>query len=131
MNSETCEFYVTTWDDPPQTLFGKVFLENGKIRFWAKKEHEDFMKATREQKTFALGCSFDPVKDPEGWFRSLRFQYSGGMVRAQIVKTRGRKKERWFRIWGKGHEARKRRVAGCGHGGRRNSKKVKLAPPED
>jgi len=93
MRSETCEFYITNWDDPPQTLVGKVFLENRKLRFWAKKGHEIFMKNIRAEKTYAHGRLWNPVKDPEGWFRSLPIEYRGSMVRAQIVKTSGKKKK--------------------------------------
>jgi len=94
MNSETCEFYITNWDDPPQTLVGKVVLENGKkLRFIAKKGHENFMKEIRAAETVVGNRLFHPAKDPEGWFRSLPFQYSGSMVRAQIVKTSGKRKK--------------------------------------
>src|SRR6267378_3005554 len=93
MSSETCEFYVTNWDGPVQTLVGKVVLENGKkLRFIAKKGHENFMKEIRAAETVVGNRLFDPAKDPEGWFRSLPFQYSGSMVRAQIVKKSIKKK---------------------------------------
>ncbi len=94
MSSETCEFYVTNWDGPVQTLAGKVVLENGKkLRFIAKNGHGNFMKEIRAAETVVGNRLFDPVKDPEGWFKSLPFQYSGSMVRAQIVKTSRKKKK--------------------------------------
>lgn len=92
MTCETCEFYITNWGDPPQTLVGKVLLENGKLRFWAKKGNESFMREIQSQKTMAYDHMFDPAKDPEGWFRSLSFQYSGSMIRAKLIKTSGRGK---------------------------------------
>jgi hypothetical protein len=89
---ETCEFYITSWDDPPQIIAGKVFLEDGKLRFWAKKGYEIFMKNVRREQTFANSKHFDSIRDPEGWFRSLPYHYDGSMVRAGIVKISDKKK---------------------------------------
>src|SRR5258705_12349582 len=93
MECEKSEFYVTNWDGPVQTLIAKVIFENGKVRFIAKNGHGNFMKEIRAAETVVGNRLFDPVKDPEGWFKSLPFQYSGSMVRAQIVKTSRKKKK--------------------------------------
>lgn len=93
MNSETCKFYLTNLrDGPVQIVVGTVVFENGKLRFFAKKGYKTFMKNIRGSKTLANGKELDPVKDPEGWFRRLPYEYHGSMLRAEIVKTRDKKK---------------------------------------
>jgi|SRR6267143_1982132 len=107
MAFETCEFYITNWDDPPQTLVGRVILRNGKLEFKPEKGHEIFMKEIKAAKENIVGKRlFHQTKDPKGWFNSLPIEYRGSMVRAQIVKTSGRKRGSLAREGGSGSGAK-------------------------
>lgn len=93
MKTQICEFYITNWEGPLQTLAGRVILKDGKLQFKPEKGHETFMKGIKAAKENIVGGKlFHQTKDPEGWFRALPIEWRGSMVRAQIVKSNGKKK---------------------------------------
>jgi hypothetical protein len=100
--SESCEILSTEWtkkgDDLAQVLAGTITLKDGKLMCRAEKGHENSLKSVKDNKSYIGDKEFDPDKDPEGWLKSLPHQYTGGFLRARLLR-------KGDRPWNRGGQA--------------------------